>query len=291
MTILAFWAVRWRPRRIWRRSSYKTLKAYALPLVGANAVNYWGRNLDNLLVGSFLGPAVLAFYARAYQLMLAPVMQITLALGRVLQASFASDIARQRNVEIRYTVAQGDVAYAGFLMAAVLVPVAEPFVQVFFGSNWKPMGPLLAIFASSIGFQVVISANGALLRAAGETRLLFRLGLYNSGLLMAAMACAIPCGARCVAATFSVESLLGCAIVIIPVCRKFDFAWLPVVRVMFKATWLPLGVLMILSGCLLFMSKHGALMEFGCEMACLVLLAPVLAWEARRRARRFGVLA
>ena len=48
---------------------------------GFAAVNYWSRNIDNLLVGRFLGAAQLGLYERAYTLMYVPATQVTAALG------------------------------------------------------------------------------------------------------------------------------------------------------------------------------------------------------------------
>ena len=50
--------------------------AFGGNLTGFGVVNYFARNLDNLLIGRFWGPAQLGLYARAYQLLLLPIDQM-----------------------------------------------------------------------------------------------------------------------------------------------------------------------------------------------------------------------
>src|SRR5439155_15010723 len=44
---------------------------------GFNIFNFLSRNLDNILVGRFLGETALGYYSRAYNLMLVPLSQVT----------------------------------------------------------------------------------------------------------------------------------------------------------------------------------------------------------------------
>ena len=52
-------------------------------------LNYWARNVDNLLVGRVLGTTALGLYSRAYSLMMLPVTQVAWTLTRVMQPRLA----------------------------------------------------------------------------------------------------------------------------------------------------------------------------------------------------------
>ncbi|MCK4860242.1 MAG: oligosaccharide flippase family protein, partial [Candidatus Omnitrophica bacterium] len=56
----------WRPKILFRWQRVKELLGFGLNLTGFSFVNYFNRNLDNLLIGKFLGPASLGFYNLAY---------------------------------------------------------------------------------------------------------------------------------------------------------------------------------------------------------------------------------
>ena len=49
-----------------------------------NILNYFGRNIDNLLIGKYWGMEALGFYGRAYNLMLTPLSQIIYPLTQVV---------------------------------------------------------------------------------------------------------------------------------------------------------------------------------------------------------------
>ena len=85
--VLSVWlwaAVWWWPRRWASRRAIHELWAFSRGLVGFNAVNYWARNLDNVLLGGTVSSAQLGEYNRSYNLMMIPVGQIGAVLVRVL---------------------------------------------------------------------------------------------------------------------------------------------------------------------------------------------------------------
>ena len=95
--IISFRMVPWRPQYTFNKNLLKSHLRYSLPLLGDSSINYWVRNIDNLLVGKFLGAISLGIYTRAYNLMLLPVRQISGTLTRVMFPSFAiiqHDIAK-----------------------------------------------------------------------------------------------------------------------------------------------------------------------------------------------------
>lgn len=270
-------------------ADFRGLVSYAGPLVGANTINYWGRNVDNLLIAKLFNASSLAFYSRAYQLMVTPVMQLTLAWGRVLQASYAHDLGSPDRLARKHALSQGDVAYCGLLATAVIVPMSAALTHVVFGDRWAAMGPLLAILSASIAAQVVTAANGALLRAASETRLLLRLGLLNSGLLVVVLSATAPFGVTAVAIAFSVEAALGVPIVLLPVCRRFHFSTRHILREYLKALPGPLTIGAALAAPIgLFQAEDWGRLLLT-QTAVLSTAAPFALAGLRRRNARLGL--
>src|SRR5207247_859610 len=66
-------AARWRPQLCFDPAAPANLWRFSSHFTAASVVNYWLRNLDNLLVGAYLGRAALGFYSQAYHMMLYPV--------------------------------------------------------------------------------------------------------------------------------------------------------------------------------------------------------------------------
>jgi O-antigen/teichoic acid export membrane protein len=67
--------------------SFFLSKAVIGRLMGFNAINYWARNADNLLVGKYYGTSNLGIYNRAYQMLTIPLALITGIFTNVLYPS------------------------------------------------------------------------------------------------------------------------------------------------------------------------------------------------------------
>ncbi|WP_150308248.1 lipopolysaccharide biosynthesis protein [Planctomonas psychrotolerans] len=106
-------------------------------VLGSETLNYLVRNLDNVVVGRFAGPAVLGFYGRAYSLLLLPLTQINGPLSRValpVLSSLQDDPERYR----RYlTNAILVISYSSVIVFAIAAAVADPLIYVFLGPGWS----------------------------------------------------------------------------------------------------------------------------------------------------------
>lgn len=169
----------WRPRTAPRFAGIRDLAHFSGNLFVFNVFNYWVRNLDNVLIGRYIGNSALGFYSRAYQLMLLPVQQITGVSGNVLFPAMASvqhDLPRVRHIYLRSISAMHLVAapiYAG------LFAVADTFVLAVLGSQWLPVAPLLRILCIVGFFQPVGSSTGWIYTALGRSDIMMRWGIFT----------------------------------------------------------------------------------------------------------------
>lgn len=202
-------AGRWRPGVRFRRRDLDGHVGYSGFLLAFNAVNYWARNADNLLVGRVLGATALGYYERAYLLFLYPVSQITATLGRVMLSSLSrmgEDLARVRRAYLRSAAA---IAVASGPVMFGLCVLAEPFVVVVFGPQWRPVIPVLQVLAAFGPLQAVASSVGYLYQSQGRTDLQFRIGLANAVVIVAAIGAGVATGSLVgVAAIYAVVATL-----------------------------------------------------------------------------------
>jgi len=127
-TTMLWWASSWRPTLTLDRTSLRELWGFSSHLMGFNVFNYWIRNLDNLLIGKFVGASDLGIYSRAYGLMLLPVSQLSRVTNRVMFPALSSihtDIERSKSL---YLKATRSIALVGFPTMVGLFVVAESFV-------------------------------------------------------------------------------------------------------------------------------------------------------------------
>jgi O-antigen/teichoic acid export membrane protein len=194
----------WRPRLVFEWESFRNLLGFGGPLLGTQLLSYFQVNADKLLVGRYLGASALGAYAFAYQLMFAPIMNITFPLQGVLFPVFASiqdDKERLKAAWLRGKRLAVALVTPVFLTLAVVAPDLIPLL---FGEKWDDAIPVLQLLclagvAYSFGTQ-----NWILLVVKGKVRILFFLTLLIAVVTTAAAAIGLRWGIVGVAATYAI---------------------------------------------------------------------------------------
>ena len=182
------------------RAHLRDLLRFSAPLTAYQGLNFLSRNLDDVLVGRFLGAGPLGFYQLAYRVMMYPLQKVSDVVGRVTFPALAAmqdDPARMRQAYLR-TVRY--IALVTLPMMAVVSVAAPELIAVLFGPAWAPVAPLVIVLsfagmAGSIGTTV-----GSLFLARGRSGLMLRWEI----LACACYAAAIVLGLR--------RGLLGVAV-------------------------------------------------------------------------------
>lgn len=182
--IISFRMVQWRPQLIFKKHLLKSHLRYSLPLLGDSSVNYWVRNIDNLLVGKFLGSVSLGIYNRAYSLMLLPVTQISATLSRVMFPSFALIQNDRRLIWEQYGKMMSIIAMFSFPLMVVLGVYARECILIVYGHQWMEVVPLFRILCFLGAAQSMASIAGPVYYATGKTGLLFKVGLISKTLMI-----------------------------------------------------------------------------------------------------------
>jgi O-antigen/teichoic acid export membrane protein len=197
----------WRPRLMLRLDEVRRIYSFSGNLVGFQAVNFFARHADDILIGRYLGAASLGYYRLAYTLMLYPVQRVTGVLARVLFPALAqvqTDHERFRHAYLRTCVA---IAAITFPMMLGLLAVAGPFVEVFFGPKWAPVAWLLTILALVGLVQSIVSTVGLIYMAKGHTALMFRVGLAVSVIVVVSFLVGLRWGINGVATAYAIVSI------------------------------------------------------------------------------------
>ena len=95
------------------------------------------RNVDNLLVGAVLGPAVLGFYVVGYRILTATQAVLTNITRKMTFPVFSrlqDDPERMVRTYNRVTAAAATVILPGYIAAAIVAP---ELIVVLFGARWR----------------------------------------------------------------------------------------------------------------------------------------------------------
>jgi len=174
---LSLWLVDWRPAAEFHWPCLKRHYHYGSFLTGSNFLNFLVRNIDDLLIGRYLGDQTLGYYNRAYAILLFPLGNFSRVIARVLFPVFASLQSEVQQISQVYLRVSRTIAVITFPAMAFLLLTADLLVPLLFGETWLPMVPIVRVFAILGAAQSIGVLEGTIFQSLGETRIDFQLGL------------------------------------------------------------------------------------------------------------------
>jgi PST family polysaccharide transporter len=175
---------RWAPRLQFDSAAAARLGRFSGCLTAASVLNYWVRNLDNLLVGRFLGTAALGFYAQAYQMMLYPVQNVAALAGRVMFPALAQVQADADRLRRSYLQALRGIAALTFPLMLGAMVLAPDLYASLFGPKWQPSVFLFRILCGVGLLQSLGTTIGWIYTITGRTDLHLRWNLIVAGVIL-----------------------------------------------------------------------------------------------------------
>ena len=188
-------------------------------------VNYFSRNMDNLLIGRVLGPITLGYYDLGYQTM---IRLLSLVSGTIASPLFPAlsriqdDKPKVREIYLRVI---SYIALITFPMMFGLLSVAHIFVPGVLGDKWSPAIPILQILAVAGAVQSIYVTVGDIYQSQGKTRLMLKTGSLGAAIYVSAFLIGIHWGIIGVATACMFGSLLYGAITQYIACRVIDLGF------------------------------------------------------------------
>lgn len=145
-----------------------------------NIINYFSRNLDNILIGKFMGNQNLGIYSQSYQLMMYPVANLTHVITPVLHPVLARFVDQPKIIFEEYLKVVNILAMLGIPISIFVFFSSKEIVYLVLGSKWTDVAPVLQVFGASIWLQMVNSSGGAIFQSMGRTDMLFKMGILST---------------------------------------------------------------------------------------------------------------
>jgi PST family polysaccharide transporter len=158
----------------------KGLLGFGANLTGFSFVNYFAQNMDNLLVGRFLGSAALGFYNLAFNLLVLPASSISDVVGRVMFPTLSVIQHDKQLVRKAYVTANRYIAAVSFPLMIWVLVAAPQLVRVVYGPKWISVIPLIQIFALAGLEQSIDTSVGWIFLSQGRTDVLFKVGIFTT---------------------------------------------------------------------------------------------------------------
>lgn len=168
-------------------SAIKPLLAFSSYQFAFNFVNFFSRNLDDILVGRFMGASFLGVYNKAYQLMRYPLMLLTFSMTPAIQPvirNHAGDIDKIESIHGEFT---SKLSWIGALTGVMVFLFSGVIVRVMLGEKWGDVTPIIQILSITIPMQIVLSTSGSFFQAMKRADVLFYTGLLSAAIVVMAI--------------------------------------------------------------------------------------------------------
>ena len=280
-TLLVWQLSAWRPAFTFSRTSLRGLAGFSSQVLGTQIVTAVISNLDNLLVGKFLGATALGAYRLSYNLVIFPLSNLAVPIAQVLFPAFSrmqGDRTRMANAWIRATRVVLAVMCPIFIVLLVGAPTLVP---VILGSRWDAAIPVIQILSWLGMLQSLRGLNTAVLQACGQPGTLLRIALLGLPIYAAGFVAGLEWGITGVAAGAAAAATIIQPLYTIAAARAVEIEARRVVFASGRVIVLALIVLALTFGTreLLEIAGAGQTLQLVAIVVCAVTTYVVVLWR------------
>lgn len=184
----------WRPDWIRIDRGIKDYVAFGANISGFNMINYFSRNLDNVLIGKYIGSVALGLYSKAYQLLMLPITQLRDPLNGVVipgLSALTTEPQRFRNYYRKYLFM---LSFFSMPMVVFLGVCSYPIIVLVLGPKWVEASTYFQLLAVAGFVQPATSTTGVVLISIGQSRRFLFIGIWRAAVTVVALVVGIQWG-------------------------------------------------------------------------------------------------
>lgn len=209
LTTIFLWSFGgWRPKMVFVWSEVKSVFNFSLNLTGFNIFNYFSRNVDNLLIGKYLGAQDLGYYIMVYRLMFAPLQNVNNVLGKVffpVYSKMQDDNARLKRFHLKVI---GTIAFITFPMMLGLFSLSKIFVLTVLGEKWRPIILMVSIYSIVGLLQTITATGGSIYQSKGRVDWLLRWGVCSGLFIVSSFVIGLHWGIMGVIIAYTIANII-----------------------------------------------------------------------------------
>ncbi len=224
----------WRPHLLFSKKAMGDLMGFSLNMTGFQIVNYFARNVDQLLIGRFLGAQPLGYYAMAYKLMLFPLQNFSWVITRVMFPAFSRIQKELPRVAENYAKMLRYVSLVTFPLMMFFFVVAPDLIFLLWGERWEETIRIVRVLCFCGMIQSIVTVGGSVYLSQGRADVQFRMSLPNVALTTLSILVGLQWGIFGVAVAYTVFNLLWAPISIYVVTRILKYDVLKIYRILVR---------------------------------------------------------
>lgn len=165
----------------------KAIMQFSLYQFGFNFINYFSRNLDNILIAKYFGMNAVGTYDKAYQLMRYPLLMTTSAMTPAIQPVLTKVRADKYLIVKEHNTLTARLLALSIPISVFMFLYSKDILLVLFGAQWIVANDLIKIFSVMIPIQAVLSTSGSFFQVINCPRLLFISGFIAAVVTVSAI--------------------------------------------------------------------------------------------------------
>ncbi len=182
--VLHYRYINWRPHFYFSLSAIKELIGFGGVAMFNNILIYTYRNVDNLIIGKFIGDNALGLYKRSYGIMMLPIGKVAQSFKTVLFPSLSKIQDDNKEIGRLYLKSVELTATIVFPLMFILSVLSPYFILSVYGDKWKGAIPILSVLSILGAFQAIKTFNGTIFYVKGKPKLETYMFLITTPLLL-----------------------------------------------------------------------------------------------------------
>lgn len=202
--VAVWFACRWRPSLPHRGSNVRGMLRFGANLTGYNILNYFSRNLDNILIGRVWGSVSLGFYAKAYTLMKLPLSRINTPITAVAVPALSRLENEPEHYRGYYLKMISLIAFVTMPLITFLIVMSNDVILLILGSQWIPASSIFMFLGIAGLFQPICSSTGWLFVSQDRSKDMLHWGLLGGIITIVSIVIGLQWGVIGVALSYAI---------------------------------------------------------------------------------------
>lgn len=161
----------------------KKILSYSLYQFAAQTLNYFNRNLDNLLIGRFMSKNQLGYYNKAYSMQQMPVNYLPGVITPVLHPVLSEHQDDKEFIFSSYLKLLKFLSLSGCFASAYCWFAGREIILTVFGKQWGESVRPFMILSLSLWPQILTNTIAPIYQSIGNTKLMFYNLIFTTAMI------------------------------------------------------------------------------------------------------------
>lgn len=193
-TVLMWIMVRWRPRLIFSKDSFKEMFGFGSKLLGSSLLDTLYNNIYTLVIGKAFSPSALGNYNRAESFAAFPSSSATSLLQTVTYPALSSIQNDEERLRSAYKRLLNLSAFVVFPMMVGMAAVADPLIRLLLTDKWEACIIYLQIICFALMLYPIHAINLNILLVKGRSDYFLKLEIIKKIVGIAILCITLPMG-------------------------------------------------------------------------------------------------